>query len=115
MSKPKAKLTDMSLSPEMRGRKRQQNRIVATPPAQMSHGSNPRGRAQRRRGEKWLAVQEQLRVDAVVFADEVAGLDAESLASQVMARIAGDETGREIGNPVVITCRASQVLHGEDF
>jgi hypothetical protein len=60
-SKNRGKPVDMSLPPDQRRRKRQANRVVATPPAQMDHGTSPRGRAQRRRGEKWLAVQEAAR------------------------------------------------------
>ena len=74
MSKHLPKPADMSLPPEQRKRKRKQQVIGGTPPAQLSHGSGPRGRRAVRRGERWLETERRLREGAASFADEIAGL-----------------------------------------
>lgn len=49
------RLADMSLPPELRGRrgqgKRRRKRVGGTPPAQLDHASSAKGRKKRREGE----------------------------------------------------------------
>jgi hypothetical protein len=51
----RARLADMSLPPEQRGRRgagrRRRKRVGGTPPAQMDHASGGKGRKRRREGE----------------------------------------------------------------
>lgn len=87
----------MSLPPEERHRKRRQQVIGGTPPAQMDHASGSRaGRKHKPRdGGKWLAAQEHLYRDAAVFADEIAELDEDGFTSRTLDRIrkAGNAAG----------------------
>lgn len=50
------RLADMSLPPELRGRrgrgKRHHKRVGGTPPAQMDHASGGKGRKKQREGER---------------------------------------------------------------
>jgi hypothetical protein len=106
-SKNRGTPVDMSLPPEQRRRKRQQGRIVVTPPAQMDHGTSPRGRAQARRGEKWLAVQEAARKA------QAAQVAPAGVADHVLplALLPADEA--EPGNVVIITRELGQELHDD--
>lgn len=51
----RSRLADMSLPPEQRGRrgggKRRRKRIGGTPPAQLDHASNAKGRKRQQEGE----------------------------------------------------------------
>src|SRR5580658_6140836 len=100
MSKHAGKPVDMSVPPDQR-RRRRQGRIVVTPPAQMGHATNPKAARQRRRGEKWLAVQEQLRLQDTPAGNSDTGDFTGYTAS-------ADEAGRERDNVVVISRQASQ-------
>ena len=71
MSKHRPKPADMSLPPGQRKRKRKQQVIGGTPPAQLSHGSDPRSRRSARRGERWLETERRLREDAGALEEEV--------------------------------------------
>ena len=111
-SKNRGTPVDMSLPADQRGRKRQGKRIVATPPAQMDHGTSPRGRAQARRGEKWLAVQERLRADAANCAG--CGIEVtDSGPGDFPVRPGGDEAVLQLDNVVVISRELSREMHDD--
>jgi hypothetical protein len=64
MSKPKHKSVDMSL-PEADRRRPRRNRMVATPPAQMSHAQGSRSSRWSRDGERKFEAERALRGDAL--------------------------------------------------
>ena len=59
--KRKGRPVDMSVPPELRVRKRRQQVVGGTPPAQLGHATSGTARRQRRHGERWLAAESQLR------------------------------------------------------
>jgi hypothetical protein len=88
MSKPRKHktLADMSLPPEERARGRKPG-VTGTPPAQMSHATNPRARRQQRDGERRMAAEVQDRADhdgerIFVMIDEAAALLRRSLGQE---------------------------------
>ena len=101
MSKPRPRPVDMSVQPEQR-RRRRPGRVVATPPAQLSHGTNPRAVRQRRDGERWLAVQERLREDAANCVECGIGV-TDSRPGDFPVRPGKDEAVLHLDNLVIVS------------